>query len=1111
MTLLQVAKGYCHKSNLAPQNVQSTTVNRLPLLEILQQLQEQKQVNFLYEAETLKDVFIATAFDQNASVPNILNRILPPVGLTFKQVGAHNFIIKQIEKKTFLSKNIPTTEKIISGKITDVSGNPVIGVNIVEDGTTNGTTSDLNGNYRLPISNKNGQLIYSYTGYEATRKNITGRSKIDLILQEGIALSEVLVTGYGTVLKEALVGSAVSVKKEQFEFMPFASFEQSLQGNVAGLQAVVGTGQPGANAQIRIRGQGSISASSEPLYVLDGLPIPANDLTEDVETGNPLSTLSPNEIESVTILKDAASTAIFGARAANGVILITTKKGQEQTPTIRLNMQLGFNDLAVAKKKRLRGLTSKEYTDLYLEGYQNRGWSLAEAAEQFNRTYLDPSSGKPAVDIQLQEDGNYTLGEVRVESNWLDEITRIGLNQNYDLSLSGGNKNLTYFASASYFQQEAPIIHSELDRYASRLNLYFQPSSKLKIRNNISLSRTYQQGMNDDSRWANPMYNSYLLPPVIPIKNPDGSYYFDHRSLLLSGNNPVGSLRGEDSHEWTIIRIMDNLSVEYKLAKNLTIQSAWAVDLLNYQEFYFRNARYGDGNRVGGIGSETIKNRGSWIGTNTLNYQKKLQERHHFNFLLGQEAQRAQQRTVRASGEQFPPHQNLRTLENAATGRPGTSSKTATAFTSLFTRTHYHYDYKYYGMLSLRRDGSSRFGSRNRYGTFWSLGAAWRLEQESFLKNNTIINQLKLRSSYGITGNAAIGDFESQALISFDSDYDNTTAAAFSNIGNERLTWEKNAIFNLGLDFSLFCGKLNGTIEYFHRTSSNLLLDVPISRTTGFRSITKNFAAMQNVGLELDLNTQLYQSESFSILFGGNITFLKNEITDLQEPFRAGANNRFLRHEGRDFNEYHVFDWAGVDSENGLPLWYTDASRTQTTSDISEATSFFIGKSGTPDFYGGLYVKLSLRNFYLHSHFNYTWNNWLYDDTAPGLQNDGRFTPRSQTNLVLHRWQQPGDVTNVPAFAWGNPSKSNHRRSSRWIHDGTHIRFRNLTLAYQLPESIKEKLKLQNAQLYLRGTNLWTWTRQKDLYLDPEAEINGFVNSPVPNFKTLALGFDVRF
>lgn len=999
------------------------------------------------------------------------------------------------------------------GTITDEAGEPLIGATVLIKGTVKGTTTDIDGSFSIDVSTNQATLVVSYTGYQGTEVTVSAANPtVDLELAASAeTLDEVVVVGYGEARKEALTGAVTTVQSDQLEGVPLASVEQTLQGNVAGLQSTMGNGQPGANVEIRIRGQGSISASSEPLYVIDGIPVASNIATEQTESANPLATINPNDIENVTVLKDASATAIYGSRAANGVILITTKSGKTGKPRVRFTAQVGANDWAISDEKRLRSLTSEEYTNLYIEGWVNNGETVQQAIDRFNNDFPDPFSGQPAVDITDNGDGTWSIGTIRVDNRWIDELSRTGLNQDYNLSVSGGTDVVKYFVSGGYFKQEAPVIGSDFDRYSTRVNINATPNSKFKITNNLTISRSSQNGMNDGTRWANPMYNGYLLAPTIPAKNPAGQFYAAHKSFFMGGNNPIGSLSGDDTQEWSIIRIIDNLSASYEFLPGLTFKTAWSVDLTNYQEFYFKNARYGDGRNSNGFAEETTSNTINWIGTQTLNYAKTFGDNHNFDFLAGYEAQKSETRRVEANGEQFPPNPNLRTLNNAAQSDPSFSSLTGFAFESIFGRISYNYNFKYYLTGSVRRDGSSRFGLENRYGTFWSIGGSWRLDQEPFIQDVDFIQQLKLRSSYGVTGNAGIGNFDHLPQINFSGiDYNGNPGGAFTAVGNVFLTWEESKAFNIGLDFGIF-DFLNGTIEYFDRESDNLLLDVPVSRTTGFTQVTKNFGAMKNTGLELTLNANLVSNADFNWSLGGNITFIENEITKLDEPFTAGTHDRFLRAEGRDFNEYHVFGWAGVDPDNGAPLFYTDGTETTTTSDINEIERYYIGKSGTPDFFGGLNTLISYKGFSIDAKFSFTWNNYLYDATAWVLQGDGRFTPRSQSHLVLDRWQNPGDQTDVPQFSWGNRSNSNLRGSTRFIHDGTHVRLRNLTVAYNLPTSLVSKANISSARVYVRGVNLLTWTRDEDLYLDPEAAVNGFVNSPVPNMKTISLGIDVGF
>ena len=997
----------------------------------------------------------------------------------------------------FSSFSLMGQSKDVTGTVvsaTDGFGLPTVSVAV--KGTTRGVYTDLLGLYNINVE-EGETLVFSYLGFQTQEFVVGSNNTYNITLEENAeVLNEVVIVGYGVSSKQALTGSVTTLRPDRLEQVPLASVEQTLQGNVAGLQSMAGSGQPGSNVQIRIRGIGSISASSEPLYVIDGIPVIAGDVTRSNTTANTMASLNPNDIATLTVLKDASATSIYGSRGANGVILITTKNGKKGKPKVSLKTQVGYNDWAVPDSRQLRSLNSRQYTEMYLEGWMNRGESLERAIERFEGHYPGAVDFGPNGDIQ----------NINVETDWLDLVQRNGANSSYDLSISGGSDVFTYFASAGYFKQEAPIIYSGLERYSSRLNLSASPSDKLTITNNLNISYLDQKGMSGGSGWANPIYNSLFLAPVIPLKDEQGRFYGDHKSFFMGGNNPVGSLSGDDERFFTQTRIMDMISGEYEIIEGLKFKSQWAFDLLNVQEFFYRNGRYGDGRNVGGSATESIINRLNYIGTQTLSYNTILSEKHSLTALAGYEAQKDEAKRVFTRGTGFP-NPVLRTLASAANPTDASSDLSEYSFASLFGRLDYNFNSKYYLSLSLRRDGSSRFGINNRHGTFWSVGASWRLSEEAFLANNSFVDDLKLRISYGTNGNAGIGNYDHIPLFGFGADYDGVPGGGASNIGNVDLTWESNTAFNIGLDFAI-ASRFDGTIEYFDRESDNLLLDRPISRTTGFSSLTQNFGAMRNSGLELTLNATVLSGEKFNWSVGGNITFLKNEITRLDEEIVDGTK---IRREGLDFQSYYMFEWAGVNPDDGTPLWYTDLSKTETTGDVRSLDRLVSGRSATPDWFGGFNTNISYGDFGLDAQFSSSWGNYIYDATARFTQGDGALTPRSQTHLNLSRWQNPGDVTDVPYFRWGGNNRSNSSNMTRWLHDASFVRLRNLTLSYSLPADLVKKVKVNNARVYFRAVNLWTYTKDSDLYLDPEAQVSGIVSSPIPNVKTITFGLDLGF
>ena len=495
----------------------------------------------------------------------------------------------------------------------------------------------------------------------------------------------------------------------------------------------------------------------------------------------------------------------------------------------------------------------------------------------------------------------------------------------------------------------------------------------------------------------------------------------------------------------------------------------------------------------------------TWVGTQTLDYNFILGESHNFNVLAGYEAQKTTRESFWTSGTDFP--NDIVTTLSAAAIIDGSGTSSEYTFSSMFFRANYNYAGKYFLSGSIRRDGSSRFGSDNRYGTFYSVGASWNISNENFLQDISAINLLKLRSSFGVTGNASIGNFAAQGIYTYTDDYDGSPGGSPAHLGNPDLTWETQENFNIGLDFGLF-NRINGTVEYFKRVSSDLILDVPISPTTGFTEFTQNFGSMENSGLELTLNANIIDNEDFRWGLGFNATFIKNEITELVEDFTDGA---YRRQVGEDFQSFYVFGWAGVDQTNGLPQYYTDETETTITNDIGDAERYLTGGTATPDVFGGFNTSFSYKGFSLNANFMYSFGNSIFDSRARGSLGDGRLTPRSTaTYLFENRWVPGKTDALFPQFRWGGQSGSNQGNNSRWIFDGGFVRLKDLTIAYNFPEKMASMLYVNSIRVYARGTNILTFTKEKDLYIDPEQAINGSYTALTPAMKTISFGLDIQ-
>ncbi len=982
--------------------------------------------------------------------------------------------------------------KVITGKVTSSEdGLAIPGATITVIGTVTGITTNFDGNYELTVQGSDVILKFSFIGYKSQEIPVGQSSTIDVVLEPDLfGLDEVVVIGYGTSSKEALTGAVETVGAEKLKMLPAASLESALQGGVTGLLMSSGDGQPGAGSQISIRGIGSINASSQPLYVIDGIPVQSNDVSPTNFSNNGLSstvmsTINPNDIKNISILKDASATAIYGSRGANGVIIITTKGGSSGKSKINFSAQTGVSDQAYNNLRQ--GLNAAQYKELFIEGYVNRGETEAVATARFDLWFPEAAT---------------------TDTDWIDEVYNPGVTQQYNLDVSGGNDKISFFASAGYYNQEGVVIGTNFERFSSRLNLVAKLTDKLTITNNITIGNTSAKGSEDRTSWNNPMHNGFMCPPVVPLYDEDGLYYGDHLIVGMDGNNPVGGQF--DNERWQKqTRIMDNITASYKILDELTFKTAWSFDLVNVSEFQYLNTRYGGARLEGGRGSEGKVNSLNWIGTQTLNYNKVLGEDHSIDVLLGYEAQKYDSRSLRATAEGYP-NPYLRTLSNAANPILSTSSGSSYSFLSMFSRFSYSYKSKYYATASYRRDGSSRFGEDSRWGHFWSLGGSWRVTQEDFMEDLTWLNNLKLRASYGITGNASIGNFDALALYGFGNDYDQTPGSTPSNIGNPLLTWEGQSTLDVGIDLLAF-DRFSATITYFNRKNNDLLLDRPLSATTGFSENTQNVGDMLNKGLELEVNAILINSTDFKWDLGFNITWLKNEVTRLDEPISDGA---FLHTEGHDYYEFYLYQWAGVNAMTGAAMWYVDETKTTTTENVrGESNKVLIGKSATPTSFGGLNTNISYKGFKLSAQLAFVWDKYITDNQGGGIESDGARAPRS-TDLYAfeNRWTTPGEETIYPIFVWGNSSRSNEKKSTRFLYDATYVRLRDITLSYNFNSSVTDRLKMSSLSVFARANNYLTWVREPDrLQIDPEAGQNGVVNGIVPKTKSISIGINVGF
>ncbi len=1096
--------------NNSGQNKESKT-----LKDVLSVLESKYKVSFMYRNH-LATVKISQPKEKVkfTKVENELNFWLTPKGLAYKKVREDFYVVLEpkksemgridpikptsdssnelndqvlMERLSYQTGNVALYNnfKSVSGEVVDTDGSSVPGVNVIVKGSTRGTVTDLNGKYALDAEDTD-VLVFSFIGYQTEEVVVGSQSVIDVTLISDITqLSEVIVTAYNEQTKESITGSAVSVDTEILQNAPRPSFQESLQGNVAGVQAQTGSGQPGAAPTVRIRGVGSISAGSSPLYVIDGIPVVSGDVSRLANSANTLAGLNPNDIESATVLKDASATSLYGSQAANGVIIIKTKSGKAGKTKFNFTAQTGQSEITMSEKNR--PLNTSELSELLIEGRMNAYGETQDEAQ----TYIYD---------RIDED---------ISTDWFNELTRKGTYSMYSLNAAGGNEKTNFFSSLAYYKQEAVIIGVDYEKINAKLNLKHQANDKLNFTSGITFSNQKLHTISDGGSYNNPVRAMYRTAPWFSVKNDDGTYNTDFNSTY----NHVG-LAERNKRESKIYNILGNIGASYNFTEDLSFDTKVSIDFVFADEFRYDNPDFGAGRNDGGVGyAYTTKYVNTQI-TNILRYKKQLTDAHGFGIFIGQEARQQDYNSVSAQASNFS-DPSLFTLSNASVFDNAASFVSGYRIASYFTNLEYNFREKIFVQGSYRRDGSSRFGKNVRWGNFWSAGASWNLHKEDFLSGAEFISELKIRTSIGENGNqSGIDDHASKGYFATGADYNGNPGYSMSNIENGNLTWEKNSMFNIGVDFSLF-NRLTGSVDYYNRSSSALLYTAPVSSTNGLDELYQNTMAMSNKGIELSLNSVNIQKADFTWETSFNFSTLKNEITDVVGTEGRIISGTTIYEEGKPFNSYYMPGYAGVNADTGDAEWWLDESKTEKTNVYGDAQPFNQGTS-LPKWFGGLTNNLSYKGIEFSFQFNFNWGTQLYNTWDRYMMTDGSRRLSSTGNMSRQiferRWQKPGDQTDVPRVVYGNKqSGSSSMTSTRFLYDGSYIRLRDITLAYNLPSAWVSKIKLSNVRVYARGSNLWTYVKSETLDRDPETFLSGRLDQQIPISKQVLFGLDISF
>lgn len=951
----------------------------------------------------------------------------------------------------------------VKGNVVSKSDNePLIGVSILQKGTTNGVVTDIDGNYELQIQGGEATLVFSYIGLQTQELKVNARTGVLNVAMEDDShlMDDVVVVAYGVRKKGTIAGSVSTVKNDKLENVPAPSFDQALQGQTTGLTVISNSGEPSKAATFQIRGTNSINSGTSPLFILDGVPISSSDF----------NTISPSDIESISVLKDASSTSIYGARAANGVVVITTKRGLSMDKAkVTFRAQYGFSQLA-----------------------QNN-WNMMNTAER----------------IQYEKEIGIDTGKdydvlSRTDVNWLDMVfnDRAPL-QNYEVSVNRATDRLNYFVSGGFYDQDGIAQSSTFRRYNMRANAEVKASDWLKVGTN-SMVAYEEVEQADDGSYAlyTPISACRFMLPYWNPYNEDGS--------LASENDGTWTGTGSNPIEWMAnnpvtnkkYKVLSTVFAEITPIKNLTIRAQFGADYSHSTAFMQSFPSYIINNEMGTAGRNS-SDMLNLTETTTVNYRWELNSDHSFNFLLGQEGvdYRSEGFQVITSG------QSNDFLTNISSGTRASSwadSTTSYSYLSFFGRGEYNYKDLYYADFSVRADASSRFGTGNRWAGFWSLGFMWNLKSEPFLKDIEWLSSAQIALSTGTSGNSSIPDYDHLALVSGKANYEDQAGIYPSQSGNEDLSWEKLWSSNVALRLG-FIDRINLDIEFYNKKTTNMLMLVPDSYAlTGEGEHWDNIGAMLNRGVEFNVSADVIRTKDFVWSVNANASYNKNKLLELyngvQEYEVSTTATKLVV--GHSVSEFYINRYAGVNPANGDALWYTKDG--QITNEYNEGDKVMTGKTFDAPWQGGFGTSLAWKGFSLAAQFSWVADRWMFNNDRYFEESNGLYTAYNQSKRLLYdRWKQPGDITDIPRHG------VTPQFDDRFLENASFLRLKNVTLAYAFPQRLLSKTNFfSSARIYLQGQNLLTFTGFTGL--DPESSSNVY-KAQYPMSRQFTLGVEVSF
>ncbi|SFC45367.1 TonB-linked outer membrane protein, SusC/RagA family [Parapedobacter composti] len=1096
---------FCMQTSMAAFSQKiSLRVTDTPLETVLNMVKQQSGYHVLYNTELIKQAGNVHVTLKNTDLETAMRAILRTVPF-IHEIQEGTIVIKPrstnnqrpVANQPPKVSPLAAKQQELRGRVVDEQGEALPGVSVTVVGGTTAVQTNLSGVFSLPGVSPDATLQFSAVGYKQQEIR-ADRLPNPVIMQEDMTmLDDVVVMGYNTQSRRSITGSVASVKGEQIENMPVQSFDRAIQGRAAGVLVQNATGVPGGAVRINIRGIGSITAGTEPMYIVDGVQLNSDEPSGRTST-NAMAYINPNDIESIEILKDAAAAAIYGAQAANGVVLITTKKGQAG----RTNFSVNYYEGVSRQTRNMDVLNSQEAITLRIEALMNNDPLMSR----------DVARAQALTDLGVRPDLTDEELAALPTYDWQGEAFKPGAVRNIEFSASGGSDRSTYYLSGAYNKHDGNVTNIDFERGTFRMRLNQEVTPRLSMEGGVNLSFITQNGntgsQGNTTGSASPQYTASYMPPTVPIYNPDGSFNA-YDGMPGTGFNPIQAATVDDN----IVRqraLIGNFSASYKLLENLTFKSFYGIDYRFIRADYYRDPRTPNGAPWNGYLIDDNTENVNFSTNQTLNYRETFASNHTISALLGAEYRSDVREYESARANNFPTYQ-FRTNQSAAEPYAVTGSWSGNRRMGFFGQVNYDYKNKLFVSAVARYDGSSRFGVNNRFGFFPGISAGWDIAQEDFLKRTAWVDQIKLRAGYGVVGNDQINNVSSRGFYQGGTRYNEAAALRLQTLANPYLGWERNASANVGVDFGFIDNRLFGTVEVFHRTSQHLLLNRPLPQTSGFSNVDDNLGRVVNKGLELELNSVNVLAGDFTWRSNFNISFLHNEVKELYDGLSAIGNTIRV---GHPLKIWYRPQFAGVNSANGRSMWYDkDGNITY----LPTAEDNVPTKEGwQSDYFGGFSNTFSYKGFEFSALFHFDMGrymaNTMYQVWYNVMSNPGRNTLRE---LFEDRWTAPGQVTYVARPVAGGAERNSATRSyasSLFLQDASFIRLRDVTLAYRFQPALLQKINVSNARIYLTAVNLHTWT--KWVGYDPEFAVDGRVENNqgiVPQTMSLTAGIQIGF